>query len=349
MLTDVNTTPNQPGVPNQPEVQIGHYTFDPQTGHVRPLEIGRAQETRLAPQPAKLLQLLIEKGGDLLSREEIRAELWPETHIEFDQSLRFCVRQIRAALNDSASSPTYIETLPKRGYRLLQPAEAIQSQPATNAKGPQDPGGGPQDGDSPGSRPTDPDLKAKRDTSPHNLGPQTSSTQTSRAQNSGTQNSRALRYWILAAALVVTVATAWIALRGSSTSPVGTPIRLAIMPFELATEGDASSDLAELSEWLLAELTGLSGDQVEVVGPRSTAEYSSFPFPRIKALKSDLSIDYVLNGRYLTDTDEPKFLVELIRLDDGAHPWAQFYRDTDWSDIGESIRDHVVEALALPP
>ena len=54
-----------------------------------------------------------------MAREEIRQCLWPETHVDFDASLHFCIRQIREALGDSAADPRYIQTVPRRGYRLI--------------------------------------------------------------------------------------------------------------------------------------------------------------------------------------------------------------------------------------
>jgi TolB-like protein len=61
----------------------------------------------------------------LVGRDEIREALWPDTQVDFDASLHFCVRQIRTALGDAASEPSYIDTLPRRGYRLIPDVERI--------------------------------------------------------------------------------------------------------------------------------------------------------------------------------------------------------------------------------
>ena len=75
---------------------------------------------RLQPQPFKVLSLLASRAGDVVTREEIQAEVWPAgTFVDFEQSLNFCIRQIRAALGDSALAPRYVETLPRRGYRWV--------------------------------------------------------------------------------------------------------------------------------------------------------------------------------------------------------------------------------------
>lgn len=77
---------------------------------------------KLQPQPARLLELLARRAGEVVSREEIQRHLWgQETFVEFEQGLNFSIRKIRVALEDSSSSPVYLETVPRRGYRFLAP------------------------------------------------------------------------------------------------------------------------------------------------------------------------------------------------------------------------------------
>ena len=77
---------------------------------------------RLAPQPLKLLALLARRSGQVVTREEIQKTLWGgETYVDFEQGMNHCVKQIRNALSDSADTPLYIETVPRRGYRFLAP------------------------------------------------------------------------------------------------------------------------------------------------------------------------------------------------------------------------------------
>lgn len=92
---------------------------------------GAEATVRLQPQPAEVLALLVRKEGGVLSREEMRDALWPDTEIELDQSINFCIRQVRAALGDSASAPRFIETLPRRGYRLLVPVTWVNEDDRT--------------------------------------------------------------------------------------------------------------------------------------------------------------------------------------------------------------------------
>jgi DNA-binding winged helix-turn-helix (wHTH) protein/tetratricopeptide (TPR) repeat protein len=88
--------------------------------------------TTLQPQPARLLELLAGRSGEVVSREEIRQLIRGEAFVDFDASLNFCVKQLRRALGDSATAPRYIETLPRRGYRFLRP---VRREEGTNGNG----------------------------------------------------------------------------------------------------------------------------------------------------------------------------------------------------------------------
>jgi len=89
---------------------------------------------RLQPQPFRLLVLLTSRPGSLITREEIRTELWPEgTFVDFDQSVNFAVKQIRDAFGDSASRPVYLETVPRQGYRFVAPIDTGPAQAAPPA------------------------------------------------------------------------------------------------------------------------------------------------------------------------------------------------------------------------
>jgi DNA-binding winged helix-turn-helix (wHTH) protein/TolB-like protein len=104
-------------------IRFSHFAFDPTTGELA----GPAGVVRLQPQPAQVLRLLLSRPGDLVTREELKLAVWPDTVVEADQGLNYCVRQIRAALGDEAERGLFIETLPKRGYRFVGPLEAVKS------------------------------------------------------------------------------------------------------------------------------------------------------------------------------------------------------------------------------
>jgi DNA-binding winged helix-turn-helix (wHTH) protein len=86
----------------------------------------RGVRLRLQGQPLQLLAILLQSPGDLVTREELRNELWPaDTFVDFDHSLHNAVGRIREVLGDSAETPRYVETLPRRGYRFLVPVEQV--------------------------------------------------------------------------------------------------------------------------------------------------------------------------------------------------------------------------------
>ena len=77
---------------------------------------------KLQDLPYRLLLMLLERPGEIITREEVRQRLWPEnTFVEFDNSLGVAVRKVRESLGDEADSPRYVETIPRRGYRFLAP------------------------------------------------------------------------------------------------------------------------------------------------------------------------------------------------------------------------------------
>src|SRR3954451_18396042 len=84
---------------------------------------------KLQPQPCQVLALLIERAPETVSRDQIRRHVWGEiVHIDVDQSINFCVRQIRATLQDNPASPRFIETLPREGYRFVGSLEGMAKQ-----------------------------------------------------------------------------------------------------------------------------------------------------------------------------------------------------------------------------
>ena len=107
---------NDAAEPQLLALRFGPFELDVRSGELR----RNGTTVRLQPQPFKVLVLLACRPGDVVTREEIQAEVWPAgTFVDFEQSLNFCVRQIRAALGDNANAPRYVETLPRRGYRWV--------------------------------------------------------------------------------------------------------------------------------------------------------------------------------------------------------------------------------------
>jgi DNA-binding winged helix-turn-helix (wHTH) protein len=103
-------------------VRLGDYEFDTQVGDLR---IGEHRVV-LQTQPYKILLLLVRRPGKMVARNEIQQCLWPDgTSVNFDECVNQAISKLRRALRDSAVNPTYVETIGRRGYRLIAPVTAI--------------------------------------------------------------------------------------------------------------------------------------------------------------------------------------------------------------------------------
>ena len=103
-------------------VTFGVFEFDPASGTL----LRRGRSVRLQRQPARMLAALVARPGEIVDRATVQTAIWgTETNVDFERGLNFCVAQIRSALGDSAASPRYIETVPRRGYRFIAPANTV--------------------------------------------------------------------------------------------------------------------------------------------------------------------------------------------------------------------------------
>ena len=120
-------------------MQARDYRFGPYELRSRARELCKhGVKVKLRPQPFQVLKALVERAGDVLTRDELRELLWPkETFVDFEHGLNAAISELRGVLNDAASDPRYIETLPKVGYRIKVPVELITTDEPSGA--PQEP------------------------------------------------------------------------------------------------------------------------------------------------------------------------------------------------------------------
>ena len=114
--------------PSSPMLKFGPYLVDLAAGEIRK----NGSRIRLQEKPLRVLALLAERQGQVVTREELKKRLWPEdTFVDFETGLNTAVSKLRDALCDSAETPRYIETIPRRGYRFVAPVELVHAhQPA---------------------------------------------------------------------------------------------------------------------------------------------------------------------------------------------------------------------------
>ena len=105
-------SPTKPNI-----VSFGAYEFNPGSRELRK----EGMRVRLEGQPLAILEVLLERPGEVVTREELQQRLWLDTFVDFEHSLNAAIKRLRAALSDSADQPRYIETLARRGYRFIAP------------------------------------------------------------------------------------------------------------------------------------------------------------------------------------------------------------------------------------
>lgn len=116
--------------PERSAYRFERFVFDPASGELSDVET-RAVVARLQPQVASLLTALLERPGTVVARAELQSRLWPDTTVDFDDGLNFCVRQLRLALGDEAAAPRFIETLARRGYRFIPAVTRVPEVPSS--------------------------------------------------------------------------------------------------------------------------------------------------------------------------------------------------------------------------
>ncbi len=106
--------------------RFGIFEADLKSGELRK----NGSKIRLQEQPFQVLAMLLERCGDVVTREDLRQKLWPaDTFVDFDHSLNTAINKLREALSDSASNPRFVETLARRGYRFIAPVQVVDRHP----------------------------------------------------------------------------------------------------------------------------------------------------------------------------------------------------------------------------
>src|SRR6202142_2146461 len=122
-------------VPKAIQYRFGQFELDPAYSRLT----RNGSLVKLQDLPFRLLLLLVERPGEIVSREQVRRRLWPQdTFVEFDNSLGVAVRKLREALRDDADAPRFVETIPRKGYRFVAPVTAKDSgNPPSGDKAPE--------------------------------------------------------------------------------------------------------------------------------------------------------------------------------------------------------------------
>ncbi len=256
----------------------------------------------------RVLCRLLERPGEIVTREELRQSLWPEgTYVEFDGSLNAALKRLRFALGDDADNPIFIETVPRRGYRFIAPVECEQTS-ETNAVATS--------------------AESAKSPLPQAAGERFSGDQSSGDQFSGDHSSSVSRWqprlrWMLTGTVVLLLAVAWrYATRSRPSLP---PVRkvIAVLPF--SNEG-AGPDFDYLRYAIANDLvTDLTHTRSVTVRPfASTSKYVFQPADP-EAVGQELRVTHVVAGGFLLDKDKQNLRVnlELVDVDQNQAVWRE--------------------------
>ena len=299
--------------------RFGLFEVDGRLGELR--KQGRV--IKLRGRPFDILLLLLGRRGDLIGREELRQQLWAaDTFVDFDHGLNSAMNRLRDALGDSAESPRYIETLPKRGYRFIAPIEVIEPPRAGAGSQPRVEGAGSQ------PRVVETGFQPALSESPT---PPPTSTE---SQPSAAFVSRPSRAVLVAAvgALVAAVVVAAFYLRIGRSGPAPTKMTLAVLPFEnLSADADQDFFTDGFTDEMIAELGKLDPDHLGVIARTTTRLYKNAR-KDIGQIHRELGVDYVLEGSIRRAANRIRITAQLVQVSDMTHLWAESY-DRDVSDV----------------
>jgi TolB-like protein/DNA-binding winged helix-turn-helix (wHTH) protein/Tfp pilus assembly protein PilF len=296
-------------------LRFGTYEVDLHAGELRKGGI----RIKVQQQPLKLLAILLEHSGEVVTREELRARIWPnESFGRFDQAVNIAIAKLRGALGDSADNPRFIETIPRRGYRFLADVAVLQRDSGKLETAQEMPAMGD-------SRDSAADV-AEQAMLDRRLGP---------------------RFWmilafsaVLLAALVFTIIR-WHNHSAANASPTS-PIRsLAVLPLENLS-GDAQDYFADgMTDELITDLAQIRA--LRVISRTSVMPYKGARRP-LPLVARELNVDAIVEGTVLRSGDQVRITAQLIQASADKHLWAASYQGDFRNTL--SLQKQVASAIA---
>jgi TolB-like protein/DNA-binding winged helix-turn-helix (wHTH) protein/Tfp pilus assembly protein PilF len=301
---------------------------------------------KLQDQPFQVLVMLLDRPGEVVSREELRKRVWDhDTYVDFDHSLNISINKLRDALGDSAATPRFIETLPRRGYRFIATvsAENPASVPVSVASA------SVVVSSTPSSEVVTPQaLQELRPSAP-------GSPQTAESHDAGLRSGARPRYragLLFAAAAVVTFAVlgGWL-WHGYAGAPRSSKSRvmLAVLPFEdLAPDQHDQYLIAGLHDEMIAQLGRLNPQRLGVIARTSVEQYAH-QHKTLDQIGRELHVDYVLEGTVRSVEGRVRITAVLIRVSDQTQMWVETYEPQmhDILTLQEDVARRVAAALSV--
>ena len=290
-------------------LRFGHFELNLRTAEI----YKDGKRIKLQEQPYQVLALLVERAGDLVSREELRKKLWPnDTFVDFDHGVNIAINKLRDALGDSTEKPRFIETLPRRGYRFIVPVESIPY---------------------PVHQDLTDHIERATQQLPEALAPR-----------------RPTKVWIAAGALggllavLVGLNIDGLRQRFHRTSAPSRIQSVAVLPLENMSGDPNQEYFADgMTEALITDLGKIGG--IRVIS-RTSAMHFKGTRKTLPEIARELNVDAVVEGAVLRSGNQVRITAQLIEASSDRHLWAESY-ERDFRDVltlqSEVARDIAIE------
>ena len=282
-------------VSSRPVQRFGVFEVDPRSRELR----RKGHRVRMQDQPLEILLLLLERKGEVVTRDELKLRLWPaDTFVESDDGINTAISKLREVLGDSAEKPVYIETIPRRGYRFIGPVEVKPAEPESVGKA--EPSAAP----------------------PIQTPPQKSTT---RGRWLG---------WIGPVAIIAALiaGSVWIVYRAHRGEPENKAAltSLAVLPFANLS-GDPSQDY--FADAMMEELTSDLGkiSALRVISRTSAMHYKNTQ-KTMPEIAQELNVDGVIESSVARSGDHVRITAQLIDARSDRHLWSESY-ERDLKDV----------------
>lgn len=278
---------------------------------------------KLHHQPFQVLTMLLERPGEVVTREELRSKLWPsDTFVDFDVGLNSAVKKLRDALGDSAEAPRYVETLPRRGYRFIG---SLSHESASQAE--------------------------HSSALPESLGPENSTAESERdaavLPTASAAHSRWLR-WTSAASLAgILILLVWLYAGGfkgklGSRATPGPISSIAVLPLENLSGDPAQEYFTDgMTDAIVTDLAQISS--LKVISRTSVMRYKGTRKP-LPEIAKELGVDGIVEGAVIWSGERVRVDAQLIEASSDRHFWAKSYERSLGDVIG--LQNEVARAIA---
>jgi TolB-like protein/DNA-binding winged helix-turn-helix (wHTH) protein/Tfp pilus assembly protein PilF len=307
-------------------VRFGVFEFDLRSRELRKHGI----RIKLQEQPCQILAFLLERRGEMVTREELQRHLWPsDTFVDFDHSLNTAVMRLREALNDSTENPRFIETLPRRGYRFVAPFEE-RSAPVAETTSLQT-----------GEMNATQTALAQESLM---LPPHSQVLMGTSAKKGGRSRRHAVALaTMLALALALACGLGFRYFRKPSVvaAPPKQITSIVVLPLEnLSADKDQAYFADGMTDELIANLAKIRS--LRVISRTSAMGYKG-THKTLSEIARDLNVDAIVEGTVLRSGDRVRITAELVQVATDRHLWADTY-ESPFGDV-LTLQSRVASAI----